>query len=462
MARPGLERLGPYQLVRNLTRPGRAEVYVGHLNPETEAKAREQLSKLPEVAVIKVLRPPDQVDPGNMPRVQEAMARFIEEGRLGTRLRHPSLTRTFGVALDRRQNQHFIIQEFVDGITLAQILDHCAAREIPLPYSTILRLVIPILKALHYAHHDALREDGRPLRVVHRDIKPANVMLTYEGRVVLLDLASARSTSFTRQATVQDVVMGTAHYLAPEQVFETEQVNHQTDIFATGVVLYELAALMPLLPRTRKLSEIANALARFDFNDHSQYIDEGRYPGLRAVLAKSLRAKPAERYTTAGEMARELEGLLLKAGDGQSLGAFATDLHRQWEGEGEPAEVKPAPIRPRATGANIASNPNATPEKVREPERAPVEVEKAAPVPIVSTPSTESAPSAPAPVVAPPVSPALPLAPTLNQTGVLELPSPVPSSVPAQPARNWGELVMAGVIGVVVALVIFYGLGALK
>lgn len=509
MTRPGLERLGPYKLVRNLTRPGRAEVYVGQLDPDAEAKAKEQLSRLPDVAVIKVLRAPENVDPSNMPRVQEAMARFIEEGRLGTRLRHPSITRTYGVALDRRQGQHFIIQEFVEGVTLAQILDWCAGREQPLHITVVLRLVIPILKALHHAYHDALREDGRPLRVVHRDIKPANIMLTYEGRVVLLDLASARSTSFTRQATVQDVVLGTAHYLAPEQVFDLENVGHHTDVFAAGVVLYELASLMPLLPRTRKLSEIANALASFRFSDHASYIDEARYPGMARVLEKALATKPAERYQTSGEMARELEGLLLKAGDGPGLAPFASELRRQLEGGGsveEPSDARGGDVR--STGAkgprqNIAGGSaadkggargmgsgGARPEPPR-PDPVPLELSipesavgsAAPPAPGMSVSGTSGSGSSAAatsslgssgavtssagsssagssaagPVSAPSLAPPLAPSVSLNQVGVMQLSSSesggggAVSRAPAPEGRRWSELVIAALVGMTMA-----------
>jgi serine/threonine-protein kinase len=338
MSRPALDRLGPYELIKNLTRPGRAEVYLGHQLAERDAESTATGRELPEYAVIKVLRPPEQVDSKAQGRIQEALARFVEEGRLGVRMRHPAIARTYGVGLDKRLNLHFIIQEFVEGITLAQLLDHCASREQRLQYGIALRLLIPILKALHYANHDALREDGRPLRVVHRDIKPANVMLAYDGRVMLLDLASAKSTSFTRQDTVQDVIMGTAHYLAPEQVFDVERVGHQTDIFAAGVILYELCSLVPLLPRTRRLAEVANALARFNFDEHADNIDENLYPGLKEVLRQALSPDPSQRYQTAGEMARDLDGLLLQAGDGPGLAVFAAEVRRQWAGELEGVE----------------------------------------------------------------------------------------------------------------------------
>jgi len=385
MPHSALERLGPYELVKNLTRPGRAEVYLGTLlDDQKQVKGRE----LPKRAVIKVLRPPDHVPASQKGRIEEALARFVEEGRLGTRLRHPAIARTYGVGFDRRQQLNFIIQEYVQGVTLAQVLDDYATRERKLDYSLALNLVIPIFRALHHAYHDALREDGRPLRVVHRDIKPANIMLTYDARVVLLDLASARSTSFTRQATVHDVVVGTAHYLAPEQIFDQTQVGHQTDLFATAVILFELCALAPLLPRTRRLSEIATALSKFDFEDKADLIDPDAYPGLQPVLAQALCPDPTSRFETCGEVARLLDGLLLRAGDGQSLSSLAADMQQRW-GEQPMNEIdlkKPldlkvlgarnvAPILPRSTaeGKTEHSTPNEALPELGEAEVAELE-----------------------------------------------------------------------------------------
>jgi len=250
------------------------------------------------------------------------------------RLRHPAITRTFGVGIDEGTRHHYIVQEYVEGITLAQILEHCAAQEAHLQIGLLLDLVIPVLKALHYAYHDALREDGHALRVVHRDIKPANVLLAYDGRVLLLDLAAARSTSFTRKDTVQDVMVGTAHYLAPEQVVDPEAIGHATDIFAVGVILFELATLTPLLPRTRRITQVAQALAAFSFEKVADRVDSTLYPGVREVLERALAASPAERFATAGDMARVLEGLKLSAGESPGLQAFAADLRRQWRGDG--------------------------------------------------------------------------------------------------------------------------------
>jgi len=333
MVRPALQRLGPYRLTRNLTRPGRAEVYVGRYVGGGEASVNAP--ELPERALVKVLRPPEKVEQAHKARPQEALARFVEEGRLSTRLRHPAVVKTYGVGFDKGQNLHFIVQEYAEGVSFAQLLAHLAGQETPLPYGLLLQLTIPILRALHHAHHDALREDGRPLRIVHRDIKPANVMLTYDGRVLLMDLAAARSTSFTRQDTVQDVLIGTAHYLAPEQVFNPELVGHGTDIFSSAVILFELATLHPLLPRTRRLSEVALALTRFNLDEHLAKVDEGRYPGLREVLARGMAPDPKVRYETAGQMARELEGLMLHAeNEVTGLGAFAAQMRRLWEGDG--------------------------------------------------------------------------------------------------------------------------------
>ena len=344
--REPLKRLGPYELVRRLPRPGRAEVYAGRRT--VQAGPGSVTADWPDVATVKVLRPPDDPGAAAEPRVKEALARFVEEGRLGMRLRHPAITRTFGVGLDQEQNLHFIVQEYLEGASLAQVLTHQAEREEPLPYRVVLQLVIPLLRALHHAYHDALREDGRPLRVVHRDIKPANALLTWSGRVVLLDFAAARSTSFTRQETVQDVLVGTAHYLAPEQLFQPEAVGHATDIFAVSVILYELATLSPLLPRTRRFSEVAAALSRFDLAACMARVDDARYPGLAPVLAQGLSPDPATRFLTAGEMARELERLLLTADAGQGVSDLAHALREKWAPDDETQDQAARP-RPEGT-----------------------------------------------------------------------------------------------------------------
>ncbi len=349
--REPLKRLGPYELVRRLPRPGRAEVYLAYRtgSPGPGAAAADW----PETAAVKVLRPPEDPEEAAQPRVKEALARFVEEGRLGMRLRHPAITRTFGLGFDKDQQLHFIVQEYLEGATLAQILAYRAETGEPLPYRVVLQLTIPLLRALHHAYHDALREDGRPLRVVHRDIKPANALLTWDGRVVLLDFAFARSTSFTRQETVQDVLVGTAHYLAPEQLFRPEAVGHTTDIFAVSVILYELVTLSPLLPRTRRFSEVAAALSQFDVSAWMQRVDEQRYPGLAPVLAQGLSPDPDTRYLTAGEMARELERLLLQADGGQTVADLAHTLHERW-GPDEGNQPRPRAPTPSQGGTPTA------------------------------------------------------------------------------------------------------------
>lgn len=352
---PELTRLSPFRILRTLARGGMSEVYLGLKDGPFEG---------PDKVVLKVLRLPRDV-PADAPRVREMLARLIEEGRLGLRLSHPSIAQSFGVLRDHHQDLYFLVQEFVDGLTLGDLMDYYSENGQRIPYGVVLRLIIPVLQALQYGYHTASREDGRPLRVVHRDIKPDNIMLAYNGQVKLVDFGVARSTSLTRQVTVGDVVVGTRHYMAPEQVFTPDQVGHRADLFSLGLILYELCTLKPVFPRTRAVSEFANALANFKFEDHAPLIDARRYPGIREVLAKVLRAEAKDRYASAGEMARDLQELEVNAPSNPTLMDFALELKSEIaEAEGaatimgQESAAPPPPTSAQASAAVRASAPS--------------------------------------------------------------------------------------------------------
>lgn len=346
---PELTRLSPFRILRTLARGGMSEVYLGQKDGPFDG---------PDKVVLKVLRLPRDV-PSDAPRVREMLARLIEEGRLGLRLSHPAIAQSYGVLRDHHQDLYFLVQEFVDGLTLGDLMDYYSENGQRIPYGVVLRLIIPVLQALHYGYHTATREDGRPLRVVHRDIKPDNIMLSYAGQVKLVDFGVARSTSLTRQVTVGDVVVGTRHYMAPEQVFTPDQVGHRADLFSLGLILYELCTLKPVFPRTRAVSEFAQALANFKFEDHAGLIDAKRYPGIREVLFKVLQAEARDRYAAAGEMARDLQELEAQAPANPTMVDFAIEL------KSEIAEAEGAATMMGAAADEGAKQPQATPAPAR-------------------------------------------------------------------------------------------------
>lgn len=154
--------------------------------------------------------------------VVELQERFRVEAQAGGRLNHPNIVNIYDFGRD--ENRAFIVMEFVDGITLSQL-----KRENPdLSLSDIWKITSKVLGALSYAHGNG---------VIHRDIKPSNVMYTTNGEVKVADFGIARLESSTR--TLAGTVMGTPGYMSPEQI-QGRRVDHRSDIFSAGILLYEL------------------------------------------------------------------------------------------------------------------------------------------------------------------------------------------------------------------------------
>lgn len=162
---------------------------------------------------------------------ERAMTRFRQEARVLSRLLHPNIATLFD--FDAEQGKEYLVLEFVDGETLARALEHGA-----LPESRARAIGAEVADALQFAH-----EEG----VVHRDLKPGNIMLTPRGRAKVLDFGLARLLQGTPGATgnqstaLTGTIVGTLPYMAPEQVLG-DPVDARTDIFALGIVLFEMVA----------------------------------------------------------------------------------------------------------------------------------------------------------------------------------------------------------------------------
>src|SRR5208282_130286 len=183
-------------------------------------------TKLGREVALKVL-------PAEMARDPQRLARFQREARVVAALNHPHIVTIFSV--EEADSVNFLTMELVEG----QPLDRLIPKQ-GFPLERLIEIVIPLAEALSAAH-----EKG----IVHRDLKPANVMLTGEGRVKVLDFGLAKETRAAEPAdatlsaaghTEAGVVMGTPSYMSPEQV-TGDVVDHRTDIFSLGILLYEMA-----------------------------------------------------------------------------------------------------------------------------------------------------------------------------------------------------------------------------
>ncbi len=271
--------LGRYQVREALGQGGMGVVY----------RAEDPL--LERDVAIKVIHP--------RRLTQEAKERFFREARAVARLDSPHIVKVFdiGIQVDGDKELHYIVMEFVRGQTLARLIEGQGP-----PTKKMLRdrlgYFSQLLEAISYAHQNG---------VVHRDLKPENVMITAEGRVKIMDFGLAVLDDKHSQ-TRDNQIMGTLAYFAPEQAKGTRGVDLRADIYALGVILFEIAtgglpfmADNPLEFIHKVLHEPPPSLS--EINPEVPW-------GLERMALRCLRKEPAERFATVLEMSRELEEVL--------------------------------------------------------------------------------------------------------------------------------------------------------
>ena len=272
-------RLGPYEIIAPLGAGGMGEVY----------RARD--TRLKREVAIKVL-------PGDVAASPERLARFEREATTVAGLNHPNIVVLHSI--EETEGTRFLTMELVDG----RSLDHSL---VPggLPAARVIELGIALADALTAAH-----EKG----VVHRDLKPANVMLTKDGRVKVLDfgLAKLATPDLTRTATLtlplsdEGHVAGTVPYIALEQV-RGEAVDARTDLFALGVVLYELASgSRPFTGATH--ADVSSAILR-DSPKPLAALRHDLPSDLDRIVSRCLEKNPRERIQSALDVGNELRRL---------------------------------------------------------------------------------------------------------------------------------------------------------
>jgi eukaryotic-like serine/threonine-protein kinase len=225
--------------------------------------------------------------------------RFAREFEAGARLHHPGLIEIHSSGVER--GLPYIVMELLEGAE--QLDDYASAR----PFLERVELVAQAAEAAHAAHEQGL---------VHRDLKPQNVLVTPTGRVKVLDFGLARHLDKERM-TMSGVVMGTVAYMAPEQVRgQSSQADARTDVYALGVVLYEL--LTGDLPYVGLNNLEMMAAILVDEAPVASAEVAGASPPLVAALRKAMAKDPAQRYPDAASLARDLRAISSGSGSGQA------------------------------------------------------------------------------------------------------------------------------------------------
>ncbi|HUS68501.1 MAG TPA: serine/threonine-protein kinase [Kofleriaceae bacterium] len=292
---------GRYQLLEPIGAGGMAVVY----------RAQSQGKTL----VIKRVLPELSRDP--------AFTRMlVAEARLSARLDHRGIVRVF--ELGRVGDEYYLAMEFVDGIDLVRLLNHCLQVNRPMPIPLACFVIAEVAAALGYAH--ALADSvGRPLGIVHRDISPSNVMVGYSGTVKLLDFGVAKAAEHVKDdRTRTGTLKGKINYLSPEQA-DGLPVDLRSDIFALGIVMHECVAMRRLFRAESDLITL-RLVRTAEIAPPSQHRPEVS-PELDRIVLKMLARDPEARYQSCAALLADLEPITRAlGGDAAGLSAFVAAL----------------------------------------------------------------------------------------------------------------------------------------
>ncbi len=279
-----MEKFGKYMLVQKLAAGGMAEVFL----------AREfGISGFQRILAIKRVLPHLAVN-------EEFIEMFTEEARLSAQLSHQNIVQVydFGIVDD----SYFIAMEYIDGLTLNDMLDPGVLPDDVLDLDLALLIMCELCQGLGYAH-DKRSLNNEPLNIVHRDISPKNIMLSYDGGVKLMDFGIAKAADSRRQETVVGTIKGKVAYLSPEQVVG-QKLDRRSDLFSLGIVFYEMFTGHSCFTGDNEFSilyKIRTAEVR-PIPTLNPRIDER----LQAIIMKTLHPDREQRYQHADDLLADL------------------------------------------------------------------------------------------------------------------------------------------------------------
>ena len=364
-----MEQFGKYTLVRKIGTGGMAEVFL----------ARTVVAQgLNKTLVIKKIH-------SAYARSRQFVTMFVDEAKIALGLNHPNIIQVFdfGAVGDT----YFLAMEHVEGLDLLRMLQEAAKARVRLPYGLSSYIVQQLAKGLDYAHRKT-DEFGQPLGIVHRDISPQNILLSWDGGVKIVDFGIARARDVHEE---QGVIKGKFAYMSPEQA-RGEAVDCRSDVFAAGIVLFELVCARPLFHgKGKEALEMVKSGAIPRPRDFAPELPEA----LERTILKALAFHRDDRFQTARDLQHELGRFQLewsqRAGQLIDSGALAAQLASL-----VPAEHRVVAPRPPAEADAARARPPSADEG-SQPEPVPVEVSSAMDTPVGrrTTRQTGATPSTP-------------------------------------------------------------------
>jgi eukaryotic-like serine/threonine-protein kinase len=315
-----------YEILGRLRAGGMATLFLGR---------RHGAAGVSKPVAIKVIHP-------HLAEDEHIVNMFIDEARISSQISHSNVVyiETFG----EHDGVYYIVMEYVDGCSLQQVLKMLAQRREQLAPAMAVRLVLEAAAGLHAAHETA-GEDRAPLGIVHRDVSPSNVLLARDGRVKVIDFGIAKARNRLGETRAGSKLKGKLAYMAPEQAWGKD-TDRRTDVYALGVVLWELLAAKPLFRADDEIAMLELVRAP-DVPPPSRFNPDVTQ-ALDAVVSRALAKLPEHRLQTAAELRRELAQAVPQAAALPSeLVAQLVERVRETLGVAEPEDMKPTtPVAP--------------------------------------------------------------------------------------------------------------------
>jgi serine/threonine protein kinase len=299
-------RIGKYEVISHLATGGMAQIYLAR---------QSGLGSFERHVVLKTILRERAQD-------QRFVTMFLDEAKLAATLNHQNVAQVYEV--DQADGAYFMAMEYVHGENTRALLETTIRRGWTIPLELAVMIISGAAAGLHHAH-ERRGKNGQPLHIVHRDVSPANIMVGYDGSVKVLDFGIAKAEERATQ-TIGGTIKGKYGYMSPEQC-KGKPIDRRSDIFALGIVLYELTTLR----RAFKGKDDFETMKRIVAGD--LVLPSTVVPGfpreLEAIILTALANDPGARFQTAQELIEALDAFTVRAkltGSNTAMGRFMLQL----------------------------------------------------------------------------------------------------------------------------------------
>ena len=309
-------QLGRYQILKQLATGAVADVWLARATG-LEGFARH--------VVIKRIRP-------ELAQEERLVRAFLDEARIAASLHHQNVVQVHDIG--EQDGAYYFAMEYVHGEDVRRLIQKARERGEQVPFEHLVSIISATAAGLHHAHEQR-DPAGEPLGLVHRDIAPANILIGYDGSVKLVDFGMAKA-GLRSAKTASGTLKGKSSYLSPEQCVG-KPIDRRTDIFALGIVLYELATTRRLFKAASELLTMS-AIVEGEIPTPSSLRREIS-PVLDAIILRALSRDPASRFQTAEDLREALERFAVGSELRTSAKALADYMIAMFGARPEPWEV---------------------------------------------------------------------------------------------------------------------------